>query len=306
MSNIPEPKYMRSQKKIGKLYEVALKELYQMLMSALALNGAGDIKVVNQAKLIIQVEQRIAQLQGDVKGEVIKGLREAFTQGQLDYLLAIHEADSLEDAMQKAGFNQLQMDRIEAIFSDTFKDLLIATNNTSVNIKKVIRQTTSKLMQYEIAVHNSKHQMQKLLFDQLSKQGLSKTINDEGFIGVVDRAGRKWNLKTYSDMVVNTKLQQAHIEGTTSKAQEYGMDLAIVSKHGATDPCREFEGMVISLTGQTKGFPTYRELKATKKIFHPNCQHNVTPIRNYEKLHVKTKEQHQKLMADYELNKKQK
>lgn len=300
MSNIPEPTYIRNKKRISKLYEVALKDLYKLLINALALNGAGDIKTVNQAKLIIQIEQRVAQLQGDVKGEVIKALREAFTQGQLDYLLAVHEADSLEDAMKKAGFNQLQMDRIEAIFSDTFKDLLIATENTKENIKKVIRQTTSKLMQYEIAVNNSKHQMQKLLYDQLVKKGLSKTITGEGFVGVIDKAGRKWNLKTYSDMVVNTKLQQAHVEGTTSKAQEYGMDLAIVSSHGAKDPCREFEGMVISLTGATKGFPTYRELKATKKIFHPNCQHNVTPIRNFDKLHAKTREKHERLMAEYQ------
>ena len=58
-----------------------------------------------------------------------------------------------------------------------------------------------------------------------------------------------------------------------------GDDLAIIPSKGAKDHCKNFEGMIISLTGLTKNYPTYDQLKATNLVFHPRCKHNPIPVR---------------------------
>ncbi len=81
-------------------------------------------------------------------------------------------------------------------------------------------------------------------------------------------------------MVVRTKMQQAYIEGVKEETKTRGVDLAVVSSHGATDSCGHFEGAIISLRGETPDYPTYDDLLSTNAIFHPNCMHTVNPIRN--------------------------
>ncbi|UVX69094.1 MAG: minor capsid protein 2 [Bacteriophage sp.] len=304
MNNVPKPKYIKTVDKISALYEGALKDLYNILIKELALKGINDPRVINQTKIIVQIEQRLLQLQNDVTPLTLQALREAYTQGELDYVLGLYESDSLDDAMKKVGHTIVDTKRVEALYSDTLREVLKATKNTAVNIKTLVRKTAQKVIQHRLAVSQNKREAMKQLYDELCKKGLSPKITDEGFVGIVDKSGRRWNLKTYSDMLINTKVQQAHVQATQEKSEEYGIDLAIISKHGAKDACRKFEGMVISLRGETKGFPTYEELRRTKQIFHPNCRHNVTPIRDYDKLSDKFKESHKKAMKEYQKYKK--
>ena len=134
----------------------------------------------------------------------------------------------------------------------------------------------------------------------LARQGLSKNLDSEGWVGIVDASGRRWNLSTYAEMVVRTKLQQAHVEGVRVEALERKVDLAVVSSHGAKDACRFFEGMVVSLNGTTPGYPTYSELRATNKIFHPNCQHSVNPVRTLSLLPKDVRDKHFEKLAGME------
>jgi hypothetical protein len=85
-------------------------------------------------------------------------------------------------------------------------------------------------------------------------------------------------------MVTRTKMLEAFSEGQRVQAVEMGIDLAIISSHGAKDACRHFEGQVISMTGQTEGFLTYDELRRSNLIFHPNCKHRITPVRSLDLL----------------------
>ena len=98
-------------------------------------------------------------------------------------------------------------------------------------------------------------------------------------INVLDR-----RVTLYPEMVVRTKLQQAHVEGVRVESVERGVDLAVICSHGATDPCRNYEGLVISMNGETPGYKTYQELRQSGKIFHPNCKHHISPIRDIKLL----------------------
>ena len=80
------------------------------------------------------------------------------------------------------------------------------------------------------------------IIEKLTQQGLSKKLTDEAWVGIINNAGRRWNLSTYAEMVVRTKLQQAHVEGVRVETLERGVDLAVISSHGAKDAWRWLRG----------------------------------------------------------------
>ena len=101
-------------------------------------------------------------------------------------------------------------------------------------------------------------------------------LAERGVTGFKDRSGRMWNMRTYTEMVARTTTQQAHIEGTLNRLSEQDHDLIIVSRHkGACSLCAPWEGKVLSITGKTKGYPTFEQAKAAG-LMHCNCRHAVS------------------------------
>jgi hypothetical protein len=98
-------------------------------------------------------------------------------------------------------------------------------------------------------------------------------LADRGITGFKDAKGRNWNLRSYAEMVSRTTTMEAHLEGTKNRLLEHGYDLVVISSHyNPCDKCKPWEGKVLSLTGQTEGYPTLDEAKAAG-LFHPNCRH---------------------------------
>ena len=101
-------------------------------------------------------------------------------------------------------------------------------------------------------------------------------LAERGVTGFKDRSGRIWNMRTYTEMVARTTTQQAHTEGTLNRLSEQDHDLIIVSRHrGACLLCTPWEGKILSISGKTKGYPTFEEAKAAG-LMHPNCRHTVS------------------------------
>lgn len=272
---IPEPKYDRDVARLVLYYKKAFKESAVKLYSIkYGIERQQAESLMNQIAFILQ------QLDDDTKKWCEEVIPKAYKDGQYRAIMSIEEASSLAEAASLASFSMLARDTVEALVNDTYADLLIATKNTETKIKQLVRSVVSDTMRVRAIEQLGRKTQRKDITGRLARQGLSKNLNSEGWVGIVDSAGRRWNLSTYAEMVVRTKLQQAHVEGIRVECLERKVDLAVVSSHGATDSCRYFEGMVISLNGVTPGFPTYAELWATKKVFHPNCQHSVNPVRD--------------------------
>ena len=51
------------------------------------------------------------------------------------------------------------------------------------------------------------------------------------------------------------------------------------------------------MNGLTEGYPTYAELRRSNKIFHPNCKHKVTPIRDINLLPQIVRDKHNDRLA---------
>ena len=99
----------------------------------------------------------------------------------------------------------------------------------------------------------------------------------KGVTGLIDKAGRGWNMESYVEMAVRTSTAHAAVAGHMDRLQEAGLDLILISNAPAEcSRCRPWEGKVLSISGSavgTEAVATLEEATAAG-LFHPNCRHS--------------------------------
>lgn len=109
------------------------------------------------------------------------------------------------------------------------------------------------------------------------REAVQRELNDfadRGITSFVDRAGKSWDMETYAEMATLTAIERATREGYTDAMMEFGYDLAQISDHyGACPICEAWQGVVISITGNTPGYETLADAEAAG-VFHPRCMHD--------------------------------
>lgn len=92
-----------------------------------------------------------------------------------------------------------------------------------------------------------------------------------------DASGRTWDTKSYLAMNVRTNTMRVYNDCLLDDiARTTGSDIARISDDGG-DPhcvCAAWAGCVISISGKTKGLPTYEQAR-NGGCFHPNCVHTI-------------------------------
>jgi hypothetical protein len=277
----PTPTYKRDLNELERVYKKALQEITRMLVNT---DPEDLLRRDIYEALIRQLTFIINDLNNESRQWIEKTLYDAFEHSQGSALVTMGLAKTLEEAKGKQQFSLLSRQRIEAMIDDTFEDVLKATTKMSLDMKKLVREVQAEVLRVNTALQRGTVTSAKDLKTALMKEGFSKSLVEENWKGIVDAGGNRWDLTTYTRMVARTKLQQVQIEGATLTALENDTDLAMISSHGAKDSCRHFEGMIVSLTGKTKGYMTLAEVRGSNLIFHPNCQHSVHPIGDVEAL----------------------
>lgn len=103
-----------------------------------------------------------------------------------------------------------------------------------------------------------------------------KDFADKGITSFVDKAGRCWEMSTYAEMATLTAIERATLEGYTDTMQSYGFDLAVISSHvGACPLCVAWEGVIVSVSGKTSGYPSLADAEGSG-VFHPRCLHHIS------------------------------
>lgn len=281
--DLPAPTYDRDVNELVRIYKAAILEVIAILESLSTYGSKKDISRAQMQAVLAQLSVLLGEVDRDAERWVKDRIREAFIDGQVETLVSLGEAKTLEEAramVAGAGISELAVQTIDAMTADTFEDLLYANNKMKRETVKMVRSVVAEQMKMKAAEGMGRNTTRKAIVQALTKKELRERFNVEGNVAIVDRAGRRWKLQTYAEMVTRTKMLQAHAEGTRIEALERGVDLAIISSHNAKDACRNFEGQIISMNGQTEGFMTYDELRRSNLIFHPNCRHKVTPIRD--------------------------
>lgn len=96
-----------------------------------------------------------------------------------------------------------------------------------------------------------------------------------GITGFVDKAGRNWDMTSYTEMAIRTTSARAALQGHIDRSTELDHDLMMVSSFGRTCPiCAPWEGVVLSISGKTPNYRSLDEAKASG-LFHPNCKHTL-------------------------------
>ena len=242
-----------------KFYEQAEREILDQLNRAL-LRGN---KTEYLAQMKRNIEVILQQLREGNRTWVEQAIPRVYTEG-------LRNADAmLKDigASVAAGFGAIHQQAAQVLAENTFQRLQDVVQVIGRQAEGIYRDLALESVRGTVVGYETWKQVANRYREQLAERGVT---------GFRDRSGRAWNMRTYTEMVARTTTQQAHIEGTLNRLSEQDHDLIIVSRHkGACSLCAPWEGKVLSISGKTKGYPTFAEAKAAG-LMHPNCRHTVS------------------------------
>ena len=100
-----------------------------------------------------------------------------------------------------------------------------------------------------------------------------KDISDGGLPSwqFIDRGGKRWKSGNYFNMLTRTVTREVSNQAYIDSLLEDKEDLASITGGGDPCPfCARWRGVVVSLSGNDKRFPSYGDAVAAG-VFHPNC-----------------------------------
>lgn len=188
-----------------------------------------------------------------------------------------------------AGFESAESDYIEAYGN---LGAFLATNTSNINniaISALVAETNNLLSSTQTLMLRKANDSYRQIIANTStkiiagvltrRQALQESLNEfanQGISGFVDRAGRNWNIASYSDMALRTAIGKASMAGHENRITQLGEDLVIVSNHPDECPiCRPYEGKIYSISGTSNEYPPLSIARAGG-LFHPNCSHVAT------------------------------
>ncbi|MDA2738385.1 hypothetical protein PDQ75_24850 [Bacillus cereus group sp. Bc015] len=298
---VPET-YEAENEEFEALYVVAWLMIIQALMKLLRLPQATSTTQMLQLERQVNTEVKaiFTNLERKAVNMATTKVTEAYHEG-VSYSRTAKLQENKLIEIKGSDLNNSHKRRLQKMIDQTQDDLLKATHNTQNNIKQLVRQVVSKEISgtgYAGKIGKKKY-MADRIEKQLRKQFIENGIKDCD-VAIIDKANRKWKLKTYSTMVTRTKMNMAYIDAIREESLQDGTDLAIIStKPDTYDECKNYEGMIISLNGLTAGYLTYDEIRKSKKCFHPNCGHFVRPIGGLDWIPDELKKIHEKQMKKY-------
>lgn len=245
--------------RLVRFYEAAEREIMDKLTRAL-LKGNVTWYLTAQRR---QVEAILQQLRDGSRQWCTEAIPHFYLQG----------AEAADSMIKQAGlatglgFGAMHQEAAQVLAENTFERLTGVSDVIGRQVSDIYRDLALESVRGTVVGYDTWRQVAQRYRDKLAAQGVT---------GFRDRAGREWNMGSYTRMVARTTTMEAHTQGTVNRLAEQGHDLVIVSYHlGACELCQPWEGQVLSLTGQTAGYPTLDEAKAAG-LFHPNCRHAIS------------------------------
>lgn len=273
---IPSPTYDYEINRLVGYYKKALLEIDRELKKL-------DLTDLDRA-MALALQQDIADILKELNSNAAAWVEDhiplAISDGIARSIVALGVAESLEEAKTIVKFNRLNRDLVKTAIADTQDDLLQVSENVSRKVRTAIRQVTAEVLRTNLTQGiNSTAALKRDIVRDLRNQ-LGDSLNT----GIIDAAGRRWKPQVYVEMLVKTKMAAAHREATINDGVDRGVLYGVISRHGAKDMCRVWEGKVISLVPNTPGDYPYIGSLPRRDIFHPNCRHVVTPVRRPDRL----------------------
>lgn len=258
--NISEEELAR----LTRIYEGAYKQIFSEIA------GATEFGTVNRRQILAQINAILQELGSETQNYIDNSLPDYYQEGAD---LGVQQLkDQGVKVPIKTGFNRIHREAIQALVSDTAEAFAKSIQGVSRSARQLMSQATKDILTQQLATG----QISGDALKKVQKQ-LVGTLQQQGLDALVDKGNHSWSLDRYTEMLIRTKQVEARNLGLKNRFAENGFDLVQVSSHGANDVCRAWEGQVLSITGESKGYPTLREAE-NSGLFHPNCKHAINAV----------------------------
>lgn len=277
MRNIPKPSFDHDTARLVRYYKRAV----QTIKNEIESRDISRASHANSRAMLKEVSDVILELDKNAEEWVKENIPKSAREGVARSLVTLGLAEDLDEARTIVKFNKLNRALVEAAVSDTYQDLAQVTQNIDRKTKAGIRRIFSEVMreQYTQGVTGT---------DTIKRETLNRMYKELDSLvntGFIDAVGRVWRAETYVDMLAREKMNQTYFEANINEAVSREAFYGVISSHGAIDACRYHEGRIVKLVDDAPGdYPTIDELKATNQIFHVNCRHHVSTLRDPDRL----------------------
>jgi len=258
--NIDEQQLAR----LTKTYEQAYKDIYSTIA------GATKFNQIRRKQILGNIQAILTNLGSNTKGFIEKTIPAYYKEGAD---ISIKQLISIKAPIDiKTGFNKIHKEAIAALVDDTAKAFAGSISGVNRSAQALMSQVTKETLTQQLATGQISGEATKTI-----QKSLIGTLQQEGLDALIDKGGHKWTLDRYTEMLIRTKAVEARNTGLTNRLVENGYDLVQVSSHGAIDECADWEGEILSLTGETSGYDTVADAEEGG-LFHPNCRHAINAL----------------------------
>lgn len=234
------------------------------------IEGATNFGVANRRAILRQIEAILKDLGVDVGAFIEKEIPIYYKAGSAEAVLELKNVHA--PIPIPTGFNRVHKDAIDALVSDTakaFGESLTGVNRSAqLLMSRVTREAITQNIAKGLIGGEADRRVRASVIGSLQTQGLD---------ALIDRGGKTWSLDRYAEMLFRTKMVEARNRGLVNRMVQNEYDLVQVSSHGADDDCGPWEGQILSITGDTPGYPTLSDAEAAG-LFHPNCKHAINTL----------------------------
>lgn len=254
--------------KIAKLTQV-FKESYKSITDEIL--TATDFGVRNRKQILSQIKSILEDLGVNVQEFIDKEIPEAYKLGTDQ---AIRQLKNVKgEVTVSTGFNTVHAQTISALVDDTSKAFAESITGVNRSANLLLGRVTREVLTQKMAEGMIGGKALRA-----ARQSIKGVLQEQGLSALVDKGGHSWSLDRYAEMLYRTKVVEARNRGLVNRLVENGHDLVQVSNHNSSHKeCADWEGVILSITGQTEGFSTLAEAEASG-LFHPNCQHAINAL----------------------------
>jgi hypothetical protein len=248
---------------MNKIYEAARARLMQTIVKHAQMYSSAPYTGKYLVKLSEQLQTEYAVFEQQLRDEMDYSIPYV---AQSYYLMALND---MEVKDSKSVLGNMDKQRVKYFVEAAYNDIGGATKRMQDTDIAHLRDISAKVFRESSLTGETRANVSKRLLNEATAM--------PGF-RFVDKAGRKWDSKSYFDMLGRTVLMNASRASYMDACAAEGDDVVRVSVSGNPCPaCAAYENTLLSISGATPGLPTVDEAIADG-LMHPNCTHSLVAV----------------------------
>jgi hypothetical protein len=232
---------------------------------------AKGFQLYNRRQILANIQDALEKLGVKVADFIEQEIPAMYKEGARDGVRQLR--DQGVEVRIRSGFSRFHKEAIAALVDETQTSFLETMTGINREAKVLLGKGVRDLITLRMAGGAVEGKSLKEV-----KATVVGILKERGLAALIDKGGHKWELDRYAEMLIRTKAVEARNRGLANRMVENGYDLVQVTTHNSDhEECRVWEGKVLSLTGQTKGYPTVADAEK-QGLFHPNCKHAINVV----------------------------